>query len=308
MEISYIFSDSFSSSSFLIALLLTAICCCYGILSIRLKPNSPRSDGGDNTSLGLTCDCICSCEIGTITGVTTTISKDFDSTIAREETHSNGGVKPAKLALVERQTGASMMEQLVPEITTYMLSYLDYPSLCRLSMTNSVMRKAANDDNAWKALYRKDFALEQNSITPVNGWKAYYAVTKAILNANTEFYNLVRDRSLQGMGSLWLNADYVKCIHNSGEYFSGYNAVMGSWELAFNWEGVDFEVQDRCIRVVRDMAWVTMKTYVENTDEVGGPPYRCNAINIFEFSNGRWHLVNHHSSILQDGEHPFLLG
>lgn len=55
----------------------------------------------------------------------------------------------------ERQTGASMMEQLVPEITTHALSYLDFPSLCRLSMTNSSMRKAANDDNAWKALYHK---------------------------------------------------------------------------------------------------------------------------------------------------------
>lgn len=57
--------------------------------------------------------------------------------------------------VVERGSGASMMEQLVPEITTHTLSYLDYPSLCRLSMTNSLMRKAANDDNAWKALYHK---------------------------------------------------------------------------------------------------------------------------------------------------------
>uniref|UniRef100_F6HBZ3 F-box domain-containing protein n=1 Tax=Vitis vinifera TaxID=29760 RepID=F6HBZ3_VITVI len=59
------------------------------------------------------------------------------------------------LVVSELQTGASMMEQLVPEITTHVLSYLDYPSLSRLSMTNSLMRKAANDDNAWKALYYK---------------------------------------------------------------------------------------------------------------------------------------------------------
>lgn len=52
-------------------------------------------------------------------------------------------------------TGASMMEQLVPEITTHALSYLDCTSLCRLSMTNSAMRRAANDDGAWKALYHK---------------------------------------------------------------------------------------------------------------------------------------------------------
>lgn len=71
------------------------------------------------------------------------------------ETYLNGGGGGGAVVVVDRQTGVSMMEQLVPEITTHALSYLDYPSLCRLSMTNSAMRKAANDDNAWKALYHK---------------------------------------------------------------------------------------------------------------------------------------------------------
>lgn len=74
-----------------------------------------------------------------------------------------GGGGGGQVAVVERERqqviGASMMEQLVPEITTHALSYLDYPSLCRLSMTNSSMRKAANDDNAWKALYHKVLLL-----------------------------------------------------------------------------------------------------------------------------------------------------
>jgi len=64
-------------------------------------------------------------------------------------------ISPAPVVLADRRSGSSMMEELVPEITTHALSYLDYPSLCRLSMTNSLMRKAANDDNAWKALYHK---------------------------------------------------------------------------------------------------------------------------------------------------------
>lgn len=72
--------------------------------------------------------------------------------------------------VAERQTtGASMMEQLVPEITTHALTYLDYQSLCRLSMTNTLMRRAANDDNAWKALYHKDFTLEQDNINLLMG-------------------------------------------------------------------------------------------------------------------------------------------
>ncbi|MCD7450883.1 F-box protein skip8 [Datura stramonium] len=105
---------------------------------------------------------------------------------------------PAAVA-AEKLTGASMMEQLVPEITTHALSYLDYPSLCRLSMTNSLMRKAANDDNAWKALYHKDFTLEQDSLTPVNGWKAYYAATRAIMNVNADFFNIIKERSVSAM-------------------------------------------------------------------------------------------------------------
>ncbi|KAL2236726.1 F-box protein SKIP8 isoform X1 [Sesamum indicum] len=206
----------------------------------------------------------------------------------------SGGVKENGVEMVvERQTGASMMEQLVPEITTHALSYLDYPSLCRLSMTNSLMRKAANDDNAWKALYHKDFTLEQDNVTPTNGWKAYYAATRAIVTINAEFFRIVRERLLPAMGQLWLNADYVKCFHATGESFSGYNAVMESWQLAFSWENVaDFQIRDVRTRVLTDMAWVTMKVFVD----IGAGPF--NVTNIFEFHNGRWYMVHHHSSAL----------
>lgn len=206
--------------------------------------------------------------------------------------------RAAAAAVAERATGASMMEQLVPEITTHALSYLDYPSLCRLSMTNSLMRKAANDDNAWKALYHKDFTLEQDSVTPANGWKAYYAATRAIVNINAEFFNIIKERSIQAMSHFWRNADYVKCVHASGELFSGYNAVIQSWQLAFNWEhGVNFQVRDVRARVLTDMAWVTMKTFID----IDSGPF--NVTNVFECHNGQWYMVHHHSSVmLLDGE------
>ncbi|XP_047327114.1 F-box protein SKIP8-like [Impatiens glandulifera] len=278
MEIASIFSETFS---ILLALVFTALCCSFAVVSVRLKSKSVDSDGGGKTFPKHPCDCICSCVVddATNTEIRTTASNNPDS---------NGGLMPGKL-----QMGASMMEQLVPEITNHALSYLDYPSLCRLSMTNSLMRKVANDDDAWKSLYQKDFTLEQHNVIPDNGWKAYYAVTKALLNVNAEFFNIIRDRSLEAMDNLWLNADYVKCVHASGESFSGYEAVMRSWQFAFNWDQVvvDFQVQDPCIRVVTGMAWITMKAFVE---EEGAGPY--NVTNIFEFSNGQWHMVHHHCS------------
>lgn len=68
----------------------------------------------------------------------------------------------------------------------------------------------------------KEFTEEQGSVTPVNGWKAYYAATKAIVNVNSEFFSIIIARSLHRMAQFWLNADYVKSFQQSGELFSGY--------------------------------------------------------------------------------------
>ncbi|RRT75216.1 hypothetical protein B296_00011422 [Ensete ventricosum] len=92
------------------------------------------------------CGCSCSCGVPGSPGGGDCDARSGDGDMA---------VRDNKVGTAERQAGGSMMEQLVPEITTHALSYLDYTSLCRLSMTNSAMRRAANDDGAWKALYHK---------------------------------------------------------------------------------------------------------------------------------------------------------
>ncbi|KAB2000900.1 hypothetical protein ERO13_D12G238900v2 [Gossypium hirsutum] len=305
MEISYNPSIALQShQSLIIATIVTLLPLLLAVRSLLFrrphKPNvsRPAPSAGKEETKQATPSCSCNGTSGSEAFLNGDIAAPAEEDMVTADV--------SKVA-AERQSGASMMEQLVPEITTHALSYLDYPSLCRLSMTNSLMRKAANDDNAWKALYHKDFTLEQDSITPVNGWKAYYAATRAIMNVNTEFFNIIRNRSLTAMSCFWLNADYVKCVHASGEHFSGYNAVIQSWQLAFNWEqGVDFRVRDVRARVLTDMAWVTMKTFV---DMDSGP---FNMTNIFEFHHGRWYLVHHHSSVMlladADMEHQIVHG
>lgn len=258
-------------SSFLLALVATVFCLIFATAVVFRK-----------VKLGLSrSDCVSRSEEREI---------DSEEMTARV---SNGASENGGEMAMERQSGASMMEQLVPEITTHALSYLDYPSLCRLSMTNSLMRKAANDDNAWKALYHKDFTLEQDNVTPPNGWKAYYAATRAIVTVNAEFFRIIRERLLQAMRQFWLNADYVKCFHATGESFSGYNAVMESWQLAFNWENVaDFQIRDVRARVMSSMAWVTMKAYLD----IGAEPF--NVTNVYELHHGRWYMVHHHCSAM----------
>ncbi|KAK1324526.1 F-box protein SKIP8 [Acorus calamus] len=272
------FRLSFADPLF-IAAAATAFCCLCAIWSVG---STPLGVFRRMTSSCMKKPCGCSCSCGGEVG---------GGGVAAETARENGTAG----RIEPRPSGGSMMEQLVPEITTHALSYLDYPSLCRLSMTNSSMRRAANDDSAWKALYHKDFTVEQTTVVPANGWKSYYAATKAVLNVNREFYNIIRDRSLLAMRRIWLHADYVKCVHGSGELFVGYDAVIESWRLGFNWDGqgVAFDIRDVCCRVLTDMAFVTMKAYVVDMDT--GP---FNMTNVFEFHNGRWHIVHHHSSVM----------
>ncbi|KAI0496734.1 hypothetical protein KFK09_023058 [Dendrobium nobile] len=144
----------------------------------------------------------------------------------------------------------------------------------------------------------QDFTVEQDDLTPTQGWKSYYAATKAIVNVNAEFCNIIKERSLPAMGRFWLHADYVKCIHSSGELYMGFNAVMNSWAAAFNWApGVAFQIRDVRARVSGDMAWVTMKAYIDLDSD------QFFMTNVYEFHEGHWYMVHHHSTIMvMDGD------
>ncbi|GMH26727.1 hypothetical protein Nepgr_028570 [Nepenthes gracilis] len=297
MEIS---SLDFTSPKCFVAFSATVFCCMLAFFAVRSsrKPKSEESESsgsaGRATDSKRRCNCSCSCDFDVFIVDSSTVQPEEDA-CANGDSAAHMCEKGPVVA-ADRQSGASMMEQLVPEITTHALSYLDYPSLCRLSMTNSLMRKAANDDNAWKALYHKDYTLEQDGVRPANGWKAYYAATRAIISVNAEFFNIIRDRSLPAMSRIWLNADYVKCIHASGELFSGYNSVMESWQIAFNWvqqaDASVLQIHDIRTRVLTNMAWVTMKTYID----VDTGPY--NVTNVFELHNKCWYMVHHHCSVM----------
>ncbi|KAJ9555686.1 hypothetical protein OSB04_010300 [Centaurea solstitialis] len=143
MEISFTFPGNegeFTSVSLFLALMFTILCSLLFLLPFLILIFSQSNKIGKAC-----CNCVCfSCN-----GIDRGCS-DFMAVTGSRMMNGGGG----EVVVVER-VGASMMEQLVPEITTHVLSYLDYPSLCSLSMTNSSMRRAANDDNAWKLLYHK---------------------------------------------------------------------------------------------------------------------------------------------------------
>ncbi|GAQ80679.1 cyclin-like F-box domain containing protein [Klebsormidium nitens] len=188
-------------------------------------------------------------------------------------------------------TKGCLIEQLVPEVLSYLLSYLDHQSLCSVSMTSATMRVLANDDRVWKHLFHVDFTTEQDRLQPPSGWKVHYSATKAVTEANQRFYSVFSSKSLFAMAGLWLNADYVKCIHPGGVLLTGYDAVIASWRVVFGWgQRYDFDLRDVRCRVDGRMAWVTLKEFVNQAEEP------LIATNCFEKHGGVWHIVHHHSS------------
>lgn len=80
---------------------------------------------------------------------------------------------------------------------------------------------------------------------------------------------------------------------------------MESWQQAFSWEqSVDFQIRDVRARVHSDMAWVMLQANVDMDIRL------YNVTNAFEFHNGRWYMVHHHSSasLVHNGAVQMILG
>lgn len=94
---------------------------------------------------------------------------------------------------------------------------------------------------------------------------------------------------------------YVTCLPVAMliSVFNRYNAVMGGWSLLFNWgqdggQGVGFQIRDVRVRVLGEVAWVNLKANIDLD------PVLCHVTNVFEFRNGRWYMVHHHSSLMAE--------
>lgn len=80
-----------------------------------------------------------------------------------------------------------------------------------------------------------------------------------------------------------------------------YDVVMENWKMVFNWsQRYDFSLDEVRVRVrVRgDIAWVTVKEFVNDSVEP------LLATNCFELHNGQWFIVHHHSSPQMDAGSP----
>ncbi len=119
----------------------------------------------------------------------------------------------------------------------------------------------------------------------------------AVQDANTAFYEAFETLDIQKMDALWVQEDYIKCIHPGWEACQGWPDVRDSWVLIFNHtHEIKFTISLIDVIVKNDLAWAVCNESISTKDNEKWLEGHVLSTNIFERREGAWLLVHHHGS------------
>jgi len=134
---------------------------------------------------------------------------------------------------------------------------------------------------------------EQRAITEMTSEE------EQVLEANKNFYSALQDLNLEAMEAVWLQEDWVRCVHPGWNLLEGWDAVRESWQHIFqNTNFMRVAVGVQLIRVENSTAWVCCTEKITSAAEGRFDSAYVQATNIFELRNGAWYVVHHHASPL----------
>ena len=78
---------------------------------------------------------------------------------------------------------------------------------------------------------------------------------ETVLEANQNFYRALQNLSLQEMDAVWLQEDWVRCVHPGWDLLEGWETVRESWQHIFeHTQFMRIAVGLQSIRVENSMA------------------------------------------------------
>ena len=120
-----------------------------------------------------------------------------------------------------------------------------------------------------------------------------------VLEVNRNFYRALQDLSVEKMDAVWLQEDWVKCVHPGWNLLEGWKPIRESWRTMF--ENADFmriTVGVQSVRLEGSTAWVCCTEDISSAAGSRTNSGSAQATNIFERRNGAWYVVHHHASPL----------
>lgn len=113
-------------------------------------------------------------------------------------------------------------------------------------------------------------------------------------DAENAFYHAFETADLDAMMRVWLDADYVECIHPMSHRLMGIAAIRDSWREIFrNNSGIEFETVD-----TRRIKHTDLAIHVVNEHLLvnGNKRVQILATNIYEKTPEGWRMILHHAS------------
>ncbi|MDH5407664.1 MAG: nuclear transport factor 2 family protein [Gammaproteobacteria bacterium] len=114
-------------------------------------------------------------------------------------------------------------------------------------------------------------------------------------DAENAFYRAFENSDLDIMMSVWLDADYVECIHPMSHRLTGISEIRDAWVEIFHvTDNIKCEtLEERCI----EHNGLAIHTVVENIImDKGKRTVSILATNIYEKTPFGWRMILHHAS------------
>jgi SnoaL-like domain len=122
---------------------------------------------------------------------------------------------------------------------------------------------------------------------------------QAVCEVNRRFYEALAALDVAQMDAVWLQEDWVECVHPGQELLTGWSEVRKSWERIFaNTQRMQVEVSSVLVRIEGSVAWIACTERVTSLFESGFDEALVQATNVFLLRKGAWKMVAHHASPL----------
>lgn len=119
-------------------------------------------------------------------------------------------------------------------------------------------------------------------------------------DAEQAFYQAFENADLEAMMGVWLDADYIECIHPMSHRLMGQSAIRDSWSEIFTDRAtIEFETVDTHRITHKDLAiHIVNEILLVN----GSKRVQLLATNIYEKTVHGWYMILHHASPAPKGE------
>lgn len=116
-------------------------------------------------------------------------------------------------------------------------------------------------------------------------------------DANAEFYKALESGSSSRTSDLWIQEDWVRCVHPGWDMVVGWKNVAESLDRIFE-EGPNMRISPTSVKssIFGNIALVTCVENITVFQESNFDSMQAVATNVFLSRDNRWMMVHHHAS------------